>query len=270
MIYMPYGRDYDICHTTESFMAASLKSRTEAPAIAQLFGELRALFSGPKAPTTRRVLAELEKSHPRLHGRVSFQELNALRETVRSLALFVDKIEPDESEGKPAIAKAVLAQAREEDEIAQRAMQKAKSYVDKAMTTPKSVREGDVLVAQACAKSNATMASRIANGEFLTSGELQGRLHIKRASISGAVKAGRMFAVVGPSGENFYPAYFADEELNRRALEKVSKSLGTLPASSKHHFFTSKSTLLEVTPLEALRKGRVNDVLTAAAAFAER
>lgn len=251
-------------------MTVSLKSRTQAPAIAQLFGELRALFTSPKAPTTSRVSAELEKAHRRLNCRVSFEELNALRETVRSLALFVDKIEPDESEGKPATEKAILAQARAEDEIAQRAMHKAESYLDKATTTPQSVREGDALVAQAWAKSNATMASRIANGEFLTSGELQGRLHIKRASISGAVKAGRMFAVIGPSGENFYPAYFADEALDRRALEKVSKSLGTLPASSKHHFFTSKSTLLEATPLEALRKGRVIDVITAAAAFAER
>lgn len=267
---MPYVRDYDLWHTTEGFMTTSLKSRTKAPPIAQLFGELRALFTIAEAPTASRVSAELEKSHPRLHGRVSFEELNALRNTVRSLALLVDKIEPDKSEGKPALEKAELAQAREEDEIAQRAMHKAESCVDTAMSTPKSVREGDALVAQAWAKSNATMASRIANGEFLTSGELQGRLHIKRASISGAVKAGRMFALVGPSGENFYPAYFANEALDRRVLEKVSKSLGTLPASSKHHFFTSKSTLLEATPLEALRKGRVNDVISAAAAFAER
>lgn len=251
-------------------MTTSVKSRTQPRAIARLFGELGALFTSPKAPTTSRVSAELEKSHQRLHGRVSFEELTALRETVRALALFVDKIEPEESEGKPAIEKTILAQAREEDEIAKRALQKANSNLDKALTTPKSVLKGEGLMARAWANSNATMARRIANGEFLTSGELQGLLHIKRASISGAVKAGRMFAVIGPSGENFYPAYFADEALDRRALEKVSKSLGTLPASSKHHFFTSKSTLLASTPLEALLKGRVIDVITAAAAFAER
>jgi hypothetical protein len=188
----------------------------------------------------------------------------------RPTATQIPRSWPDESEGKPAIEKTILAQAREEDEIAKRALQKANSNLDKALTTPKSVRKGEALMARAWAKSNTTMARRTANGEFLTSGELQGLLHIKRASISGAVKAGRMFAVVGPSGENFYPAYFADEALDRCALEKVSKSLGTLPASSKHHFFTSKSTLLEATPLEALRKGRVIDVITAAAAFAER
>lgn len=251
-------------------MTACLKPRTKALAVAQLLDELGGLFTSTLPPTTSRVSAALEKSHRRLHGRVSVEELNALREAVQSLAVFVDKIDPRQSECKPAIKKAASAQAREEDEIAQRALQKARSYEDEGMTTPKAVCEGDTLVAQAWVKSNATMASRIANGEFLTSGELQGRLHIKRAAISGAVKAGRMFAVVGPSGDNFYPSYFADEGLDRRALEKVSKSLGTLPASSKHHFFTAKSTLLGTTPLEALRKGRVNDVLTAAAAFAER
>lgn len=251
-------------------MTAVFKSKARGPAGAELFGQLGALFTSPKVPTTRRVSAELQKSLSRLHGRVSLEELIALRETVRSLALFIDKIEPDASEAAPDFETANLAAARKEDEIAARALRTAQTHSRETMSTSESVREGDALIAQASAKSNATVASRIANGEFLTSGELQRLLDIKRASISGAVKAGRMFAVVGPSGDNYYPAYFADETLDRRALEKVSKTLGALPALSKHHFFTARSTLLGATPLETLRKGRVSDVLTAASAFAER
>lgn len=251
-------------------MTAIFKSKAKGPAGAELFGQLGALFTSPKVPTTSRVSAELEKSLSRLRGRVSLEELIALRETVRSLALFIDKIEPDASGAAPDLETANLATARKEDEIAARALRTAQHNSSETMSTPESVREGDALIAEASAKSNATVASRIAKGEFLTSGELQRRLDIKRASISGAVKASRMFAVVGPSGDNYYPAYFADESLDRRALEKVSKTLGELPALSKHHFFTARSTLLEATPLEALRKGRVSDVLTAAAAFAER
>lgn len=251
-------------------MSAFLKPKTKSsPVSAQLFGQLQNLFANPKTPTVRCVSAELERSRHDFH-RVSFEELNALRETVRSLAVFVNKIVPEESKAGADAKDADLAQARHEDEIAQRALQKAKTQAGKSMTTPQSVREGDALIAHARATSKATMASRIAKGEFLTSGELQGRLNIKRASISEAVKVGRMFAVVGPSGDNFYPAYFADEELDRRSVEKVSKSLGTLPASSKHHFFTAKSTLLDATPIDALRKGRIDEVLTAAAAFVER
>ena len=250
-------------------MTAVIKSKARGPAGAELFGQLGALFTSPKVPTTRRVSAELQKSLSRLQGRVSLEELIALRETVRSLALFIDKIEPDASEAAPDF-ETNLAAARKEDEIAARVLRTAQTHSRGTMSTSESVREGDALIAQASAKSNATVASRIANGEFLTSGELQRLLEIKRASISGAVKAGRMFAVVGPSGDNYYPAYFADESLDRRALEKVSKTLGALPALSKHHFFTARSTLLGATPLEALRKGRVSDVLTAATAFAER
>lgn len=116
----------------------------------------------------------------------------------------------------------------------------------------------------------ATTAARIANGELISSGELQRALDVKRQAISVAVKAKRLFAIVGPSGENFYPAYYADETLDRRKLEQVSKALGSLPAPSKHHFFTSKSSMLGETPLQALRKGREADVLAAAAGFAER
>lgn len=251
-------------------MTAVIKSKASGPAGAELFGKLGALFTSPIVPTTRRVSAELQKSLSRFHGRVSPEELIALRETVRSLALFIDKIEPDASEGVPEFETANLAAARKEDEIAARVLRTAQTHSRETMSTSESVREGDALIAQASAKSNSTVASRIAKGEFVTSGELQRRLDIKRASISGAVKASRMFAVIGPSGDNYYPAYFADESLDRRALEKVSKTLGALPALSKHHFFTARSTLLGATPLEALRKGRVSDVLTAAAAFAER
>jgi hypothetical protein len=251
-------------------MTAVLKSRAKESPGAELFGQLSALFSSPKVPTTHRVSAELKKSLSRLHGRVSLEELIALRETVRSLALLIDKIEADSSGSAPDLETANLTAAHKEDEIAARALRKVQPHSHDTMSTAESVREGDALIAQARAMSNATVASRISKGEFFTSGELQRLLDIKRASISSAVRAGRMFAVVGPSGDNYYPAYFADEGLDRRALEKVSKTLGALPALSKHHFFTSRSTLLKATPLAALRKGRVSEVLTAAAAFAER
>ena len=84
------------------------------------------------------------------------------------------------------------------------------------------------------------------------------------------IGAGQTQAIVGPSGENFYPAFYADNTIDRRKLETVAKVLGPLPAAAKFFFFTAKSTLLQSTPLQALRMGRVDEVLTAAAGFAER
>jgi hypothetical protein len=138
------------------------------------------------------------------------------------------------------------------------------------MSTPESIRKGNEAMALAEQTSATITAASIAKHEFLNSGELQRALGVKRQALSGAVKAKRLFAIVGPSGENYYPAYYADPTLERRTLERVSKVLGSLPAPSKHHFFTSKSTLLQETPLDALRKGREAEVLVAAAGFAER
>jgi hypothetical protein len=117
--------------------------------------------------------------------------------------------------------------------------------------------------------SAAALQLRIANRELLPSSEFQAALNITRQSLSEAVRVGRMFALVGPSGENFYPAFFADASLDRRSVEKAAKALGTLPAASKYFFFTSKSMLLNAqTPLDALKKGQVAEVMQAAASFA--
>lgn len=78
------------------------------------------------------------------------------------------------------------------------------------------------------------------------------------------MKAGLLFAFVGPSDENYYPAFKVDPSLDRRAIEQVSKVRGALPAASKYYFFTEQFTALQDTPLAALRSGRLAEVLAAA------
>ncbi len=104
----------------------------------------------------------------------------------------------------------------------------------------------------------------------LSSGEFTDILRISRQALSKAVKASRIFSVeVG--GENYYPAFFADPAIDRRKLEQISKLLGELSGWQKWQFFTNpKASLENLTPLEALRKGRYERVATAASGFAER
>jgi hypothetical protein len=92
-------------------MTAVLKIKAKRPAGAELFGHLGVLFTRPKVPTTYRVSAEIERSLSRLHGRVSLEELIALREAVRLLALLIDKIEPDASGAAPDLETANLTAA---------------------------------------------------------------------------------------------------------------------------------------------------------------
>lgn len=180
--------------------------------------------------------------------------MEVLRKVVRELANQVGRLVP-EQDSAAALTADLDAAARRKPI---------------ALSTRQSIRVGDAAVAQAETVAAAITAARIAHGELISSGELQRALDVKRQAISNAVKTKRLFAIVGPSGDNYYPAYFADETLERRKLEQVAKALGSLPAPSKHHFFTSKSSVLGETPLQALRKGREAEVLAAAAGFAER
>ena len=110
----------------------------------------------------------------------------------------------------------------------------------------------------------------IAAGRLLGSAEMRERLGISRQALSAAVRAQRLFVLAGPSGDFLYPAFFADGRHDRAVLEKVSRALGSLPGGAKWEFFTTpRLSLGKKTPLQALAKGQVEEVLAAAAAFAD-
>lgn len=141
----------------------------------------------------------------------------------------------------------------------------------RAMETAESISAGKAFIEKMRQDADAKQAERILHHELLTSAELQAALGISRQSISTAVNDRRFFAILGPAGKNYYPAFYADSRYDRKAIERVSKRLGSLPGAVKYHFFTSKSHQLEgKTPLEALADGKEEKVLVAAAGYAER
>ena len=107
-------------------------------------------------------------------------------------------------------------------------------------------------------------------GRLLGSAGMRERLGISRQALSAAVRAQRLFVLAGLSGDFLYPAFFADGRHDRAVLERVSRALGSLPGGAKWEFFTTpRLSLGKKTPLQALAKGQVEEVLAAAAAFAD-
>lgn len=119
-------------------------------------------------------------------------------------------------------------------------------------------------------ESAAALQRRIESKELLSLQEFRAALHVDVEHIKEAVTDGRMFVIASPGGEEFYPAFYGDKSFARSDLESAARALTGVSADSKFHFFTSKSTLLAATPLDALKEGRLENVLTAAAAFSER
>lgn len=104
---------------------------------------------------------------------------------------------------------------------------------------------------------------------LISSGDLQRALGITRQAISAAVRTGRLFSV-DVDGANWYPAFFADGKVDRSVLAAVTQQLAQLPGWSKWDFFTAaRASLGGKTPLEALRAGRVDEVMCVAKAVVE-
>ena len=203
----------------------------------------------------------------------TYEELMVLSRAVRELANQLDSAVT--RKGEPAVITKLPTvdewkQAEIEDAAAARFLEESNQCGPMVLSTPESIRLGNELIARAEEKAVANVATMAARGELLTSSQFQDGLGITRQSVSVGVKAKRFFALVGPSGDNFYPAFFADSTPGRPLIEKVSRALGDLPAQSKYFFFTSKRTSLQDTPLNAMRLGRVAEVLALAADFAER
>jgi hypothetical protein len=106
--------------------------------------------------------------------------------------------------------------------------------------------------------------------QLITSRALCQQLGISRQALSKSVQTNRCFSIeVG--GEDYYPAFYADSTLVRKELASVIALLGTLSGANKYHFFTTPSLALKgVSPLTALRDGRLEEVKVAASAYAER
>ena len=110
----------------------------------------------------------------------------------------------------------------------------------------------------------------VASHSLLSGPELRARLAVTPQALSAALKARRLFALRGASGEYVYPAFFADPRHDRHTLEKISKILGDLPGPAKWDFFTvPRLSLGGKSPLEALAKGKLDAVMAAARAYAD-
>jgi hypothetical protein len=102
--------------------------------------------------------------------------------------------------------------------------------------------------------------SLVAEKKLLSSGDMQQALAVTRQALSAAIKASRIFTVE-VDGKTYYPAFFADGDVDRAVLEKISRMLGNMPGWMKWDFFTaSRGSLGDVTPLDALCKGKVSEV----------
>lgn len=144
---------------------------------------------------------------------------------------------------------------------------RARSGQVRAKATQDSVRQNAEYMDKMRLGSARAMARRIASKEIATKDEFVAMLGGRRRWVNEASKAQRVFTLKDPSGLEYFPAFFADERYDRRALGNVAQALDGLPNESKYFFFMSRSLRLNMTPLEALAEGMTLDVVICAVGF---
>jgi hypothetical protein len=170
----------------------------------------------------------------------------------------------------PGITEAEVIDALEEDARVDEILRQARARPPAPLATVESIEAGRRVMDEFRQVSATAVLARIESRELITGSELASRLDVSENALGTAIESGQLFSIPAPSGEPYFPAFFADEQYAKEDLRDVSQTLGRLPGPSKYHFLTSKSTRLGETPLEALASGRLAEVLVSAEAFRER
>ncbi|SHG80790.1 hypothetical protein [Pollutimonas bauzanensis] len=140
--------------------------------------------------------------------------------------------------------------------------------LDKQLGTP-LLGEDTVSIQALSEQAQRNRRALVRKKALISSAQLWQALSLTRQAVSAATRSGRLFTV-DVEGDVYYPAFFADGSVDRATLEKVSRQLGRLPGWTKWDFFTSaRGSLSGMSALDALRKGKVDDVMRSAKAFAE-
>ena len=107
--------------------------------------------------------------------------------------------------------------------------------------------------------------------QFITSTEIVMHLGLSRQALSQAVRTRRIFSVrLRNDDKHYFPAFYADDRFERRAIERVSRALGDLDGWAKWVFFTTpKGSLAKRTPLQAVAAGEVDLAVRTAHGFVE-
>lgn len=175
-----------------------------------------------------------------------------------------DYLPADWPDYAPIPTRAEWDRAMEEDRIADAAFKRMREHPRSRLPTPESSAGGDAYMAEAVRQSAAEVVRQIESKELLTAAEFCDVLEVDADWLDAALDECRVFAITGPGGRAYYPAFYADPVIKREHVERVVRVLAPLSPRSQYLFFNSVRTSLDTTPLEALRAGRLDAVITAA------
>lgn len=130
--------------------------------------------------------------------------------------------------------------------------------------TAESITADNLQIAGTHLRAGKTVNLQIENKELLSLNEFCEVLDADTDWLQTALDECRVFAITGPGGRSYYPAFYGDAAINREHLVQVTRMLALLDPRSQYLFYTTINTSQSETPLDALRAGRLGEVITSA------
>jgi hypothetical protein len=125
--------------------------------------------------------------------------------------------------------------AQEEDRIAKRAFAEMKKPRGPTVT-PESIAAGEKHMAEAHLRAAETVKRQIESKELLTADEFCDVLEVDVDWLDDALEECRVFAITGPGGRSYYPAFYAEPGIKREHVERVTRTLTLLHPRSQYLF----------------------------------
>ncbi|KLU24900.1 hypothetical protein EOS_17510 [Caballeronia mineralivorans PML1(12)] len=175
--------------------------------------------------------------------------LTGLTTAIEEVSAPSDKVFVNPRTKRPSVVIAAHSRKAKKGPIASGSATIARDAEARRASIDESDKTRNAIIAQAYA----TRKHLADKGELLTSSELAMRLQVSRQAINQRVGTGSLFFLDGPNGVTYFPAFFADEKYDKRALRKIVLALNGQSGANKWLFLTSpRVSLGGLPPLDIL------------------
>lgn len=230
------------------------ESQTYPPNARRMLNEIVVLLFNPEATDSTRITPERVSALVSRFEDASTPDIAKVKSLLNKLVNEIERLETR-----------IELRKMEESRLAHEAMTKSREERRRALEPileEERRQEGEKMLQKWLVQDQEVVLRKIKSKELLTLPEFIETAGASKRTISAAIKAGRLFCIIGPDGQDYYPAFFADSnEYIRKCLEKVCQALKGISAYGKYQFLTTNNVLIGGQPLDAIHHARIDEVL---------
>ena len=230
------------------------ESQTYPPSARCMLNEIVVLLFNPEATDSTRITPERVSALVSRFEDASTPDITKVKSLLSTLVNEIERLETR-----------IELRKMEESRLAHEAMTKSREERRRALQPileEERRQEGAKMLQKWLVQDQEVILGKIKSKELMTLSEFLEVAGGNKRAVSTAITAGRLFCIIGPDGQDYYPAFFADSiEYYRKCLGKVCQALKGISPYGKYQFLTTNNVLIGGQPLDAIHHARIDEVL---------